>query len=70
MLYGNQLAKELVEKGYAQPLQPKRQRKGKTFKCNKCGAPMTHLEGTNFIFCPECESPSYFVFSDKGFGPC
>lgn len=58
----NSLQKALVNAGLAE--EPKdRKRRGKQFKCNKCGEVMEHPDGMNVMFCPKCDS-SYFIFSN------
>lgn len=64
MLLGNQMANALVGAGIAEPLKPKRPRKGKSFKCHKCNTEMVKPENTNVMYCPSCDS-SYFIFSDR-----
>ena len=46
----NSLQKALVNAGLAE--EPKdRKRRGKQFKCNKCGEVMEHPDGMNVMFC-------------------
>lgn len=59
----NALQKALVNAGLAKEPKQKR-RKGKDFKCNKCGTVMTHPEDTNVMWCPHCDS-SYFIFTNS-----
>ena len=59
----NSLQKALVEAGLAK--EPKeRKRKGKEFKCNKCGEVMTNPDGINVMYCKNCNTPSYFIFTN------
>lgn len=60
----NSLQKALVEAGLAK--EPKeRKRKGKEFKCHKCGEVMTNPDGINVMYCEKCNSPSYFIFTNN-----
>lgn len=63
MLVGNQMANALINAGITKPLKPKRARKGKTFKCHKCGKDMIKPDDTNIMYCPSCDD-SYFIFSN------
>ena len=41
-----------------------RKRRGKQFKCNKCGEVMEHPDwASNVMWCPKCDS-SYFIFTN------
>lgn len=58
----NAMQRALVNAGLAE--EPKeRKRRGKQFKCNKCGEVMVHPDWGNFLVCPKCDS-SYFIFSN------
>lgn len=58
----NSLQKALVNAGLAE--EPKeRKRRGKQFKCNKCGEVMEHPDNMNVMFCKDCDS-SYFIFTN------
>ena len=57
----NALQRALVSAGLAEEPKEKRKRY-KKFTCNRCGEVMTRLDGTNFMYCPQCDY-SYFIFS-------
>ena len=59
----NAMQRALVNAGLAE--KPKdRKRRGKQFKCNKCGEVMEHPEwASNVMWCPKCDS-SYFIFTN------
>lgn len=59
----NALQRALVAAGLAE--EPKKKnRRGKDFKCNRCGETMIHPDDCNFMYCPNCDK-QYFIFSKK-----
>lgn len=64
MLIGNAMQKAMVEAGLAEEHKPRKPRKGKVFKCHKCGLEMVNPDWGNFMVCPSCDN-SYFIFSNK-----
>ena len=59
----NAMQRALVNAGLAE--EPKEcKRRGKQFKCNKCGEVMEHPTDCNFMYCRNCNSPSYFIFTN------
>lgn len=60
----NALQKALVGAGLAEEPKPRKVRH-KQFKCHKCGETMVHPDWGNFMYCPNCDSTSFFLFSSK-----
>lgn len=60
----NQLQKALVNAGFAE-WKERKPRKGKQFKCRKCGSAMHKSEETNVMSCTNPKCNSFYVFSNK-----
>lgn len=65
MLKGNQLQKELVEKGFAEKPKSRKKRNHKKFTCYRCGQEMSVIDDSNIMVCTNEKCNNYYLFDSN-----